>query len=597
MKVIKNNCYLLRYVLASEPLYLFAMLASSVLRALVVVGEVFINKVVVNFLAGGNSSFIRISLWYVGYLICDYFCEQIIIALDNCFKSVKGIKVSKSMREGLFKKVREFDLSCYEDSGFYDAYGRVDREMDTRALQVVDTFSGFVYYVLVLLLVLVVTFDPVFLMVTVFVVLKHVVYLGKLNKLNYTVDVETNPWVRRMGYIKGLFQNISFIREIKAGRQEDFFLKWNLNAAKQEYRISERYYKKAAFQSAFSIVLGEAANFVIGVYLCFRMLKGFYTLGDFVYLFNVFVTFSSHMASLFQLFPELSAHSRYAEEIRNIMDYQSVIPEDKPIDKKSPSERSAQGNRNLPIVEFQAVNFRYLSGEDDVLKQVSFQVGRGQKIAIVGENGSGKSTLLKLLLYFYKGQGGEILYGGHPYSFWCAEQLRKRFGVVFQDYSIYAFTIAENVLMREERAESETMRVEEALKFAGLWEQVSALKYGTHTAVTKEFDGEGVFFSGGEYQKIAIARAYARDGEVLVFDEPSASLDPNSEKEIFQKILALGEDKAVVYVTHCLSMAAKADCIYYMEKGEIKEQGSHHELMGLKGGYYKMFLAQQREAE
>jgi ATP-binding cassette subfamily B protein len=169
---------------------------------------------------------------------------------------------------------------------------------------------------------------------------------------------------------------------------------------------------------------------------------------------------------------------------------------------------------------------------------------------------------------------------------------RAMFGTVFQDFKIFSMTIAENVLMREVASEADRQLVVEALKKSRVYDKVSTLPHGIDTMLTKEFDDEGVVLSGGEFQKIAIARIFAQPAEILILDEPTSALDPIAEYEIFESMLEACEDKAVVIISHRMSSAMLADRIYYMENGSIQEAGSHVELMKRQGKYAELFLKQ-----
>ena len=239
------------------------------------------------------------------------------------------------------------------------------------------------------------------------------------------------------------------------------------------------------------------------------------------------------------------------------------------------------------------VSFAYPNRpEAVVLQDVSVRIAQGEKVAIVGRNGSGKSTFLKLLLGFYEPGAGEVTLNGRRVSAYDRDSFYGAFGVVFQDVQIYCTTVAENVLFRNEWSKEDEKRVWAALEFSGLGQKVRSLEKGIHTAVTKEFDQGGVYFSGGEYQRLAIARAYARDPKVLLFDEPASALDAIAEREIMDRLYELGRGKTVICVSHRLSSTIGADRILVFDEGRIVESGSHRELMDRQGVYYDMFLKQ-----
>ena len=217
-------------------------------------------------------------------------------------------------------------------------------------------------------------------------------------------------------------------------------------------------------------------------------------------------------------------------------------------------------------------------------------VKAGQKIALVGYNGAGKSTLVKLLLRLYDVSGGDIFINGKSIKDYTLCSYRNKFGTVFQDFQLYAADIAENVLT-DEYSEGDQPRVLEALKNSGFEERLSSLKEGIHTPLTKEFDQNGINLSGGEAQKVAISRVFAKDCEIVILDEPSSALDPMTEYEL-NNTLMTALDKTVIIISHRLSTTRMADVIYMLENGEIIEQGSHDELMQTGDKYAEMFLKQ-----
>ena len=228
-----------------------------------------------------------------------------------------------------------------------------------------------------------------------------------------------------------------------------------------------------------------------------------------------------------------------------------------------------------------------------IFNDICFQIATNEKIAIVGRNGAGKTTLIKLLLRLYDPASGSITFNQTNYKDIPVRKIRKRIGVVFQDMQFFSLSIAENILLRPlSNNEEDTTTVMSALKKAGLLEKVQSLPHGIHSILTKEFDDEGVVLSGGELQKLALARVFASDCDIVILDEPSSALDPISEKEMFDFMYSAVAGKSMILITHRLSSVKMAHKIYFMEEGNITEAGTHAELMQRHGKYYEMFNLQ-----
>jgi ATP-binding cassette subfamily B protein len=226
------------------------------------------------------------------------------------------------------------------------------------------------------------------------------------------------------------------------------------------------------------------------------------------------------------------------------------------------------------------------------LENIDLKIRQGEKLAIVGLNGAGKTTLIKLLLKFYEHEEGKILYNDQEYRGLVEKALRRQFSIVFQDFQIYALSITENVLMRKAENDADLELVWKALEKVGLKEQVKALPKGLETMVTKEFDDEGVVFSGGDRQKLAIARVFASDAAVYILDEPTSSLDPYAEKAINDLIITNAGNKTIIIIAHRLSTVVDVDQIILIEHGKIIEEGNHLELLAQKGRYNELFTTQ-----
>lgn len=278
-----------------------------------------------------------------------------------------------------------------------------------------------------------------------------------------------------------------------------------------------------------------------------------------------------------------SRNGMFVHNIRSFMEYEEKIPED--TDGICPSGQ-------IDSIEFEHVSFSYKGGRE-VIHDLSFRVEKNESVALVGHNGAGKSTIIKLLFRLYDPDSGKILVNGRDIREYNLEQYRNLFATAFQDYKIFAFSVMDNVLMERETDEPEKV-VKEALQRAGVYDKVMSLPKGIHTVLTKEFEEEGAVLSGGEYQKIVVARAFADPAPVKVFDEPSSALDPIAEHQLFQAILDESREHTMFFISHRLSSVKDADIVFMLEEGKIIEQGTHKELMAADGKYAGMYRMQAK---
>ena len=237
------------------------------------------------------------------------------------------------------------------------------------------------------------------------------------------------------------------------------------------------------------------------------------------------------------------------------------------------------------------VSFRYDGAEEDTLKEISFTIKQGERIALVGSNGSGKTTLVKLLLRLYDPREGEILLDGVNIKEMTLNSYRDCFSTVFQDFKLFSMSVRDNVLLREP-CEGDNELVIQALKESGAYDRVMRMPKGLDTVLTREFDDEGVNLSVGEAQKLSLARVFAEKAPFVILDEPSSALDPIAEYTMFENMMKATEGRSVLFISHRLSSAVLADRVILMDGGRITEIGTHEELMSMKGAYAEMFTRQ-----
>lgn len=349
--------------------------------------------------------------------------------------------------------------------------------------------------------------------------------------------------------------------------------------------ITKKYGKKLSFTQYLFFLSNEVlTDGLIFFYASYKVLVNkSLLLGDFFVVIDVTGDIAWSTRELIDVYLEFEAHSLYIENLRIFLEYTPKI-DSNPNGKIVDTHRS-----NLKL---ENITFQYESDTKPVLKNINLEVKDGQKIAIVGNNGAGKSSLVKLMMRLYDTVEGSIYYNGVNIKDYNLESYRNVYTSVFQNYKLFSYTVAENVLMHQVSTEEQYKLVEESLKAVGSYDKVSKLKYGVDTIVSREFDEEGIELSGGEAQKIAISRIFAQKSGIIILDEPSSALDPIAEFNLFEDIFKICESKTVIFISHRMFSALMADYIYLLRDGEIVEQGTHKELMDHNGEYADMFKKQ-----
>lgn len=335
---------------------------------------------------------------------------------------------------------------------------------------------------------------------------------------------------------------------------------------------------KRGFEGISRVLEALRSAFVYG-YIGVKALLTGITIGSFSMYTGAAATFSGSTANLLNIIVRLRQDCRYLEEFVKL--------------EEVPVESEREGFKDIDTdhvtLEFRHVSFRYPGTDRDILTDVNFELKQGESLSIVGRNGAGKTTVIKLLSRLFKPTGGEILINGTDIHSIDFEVYRKLLSVVFQDFKIFEFSIEENVAAGKEILKN---RLESALKNAGIYEKIQTLQRGSQTFVGKQFDENGTEFSGGELQKLAIARALYKDSPVIVLDEPTAALDPYAEEEVYERFSELTEGRTTIYISHRLSSCKFCRRIIFLEDGKIVEDGNHEELIRLNGKYAEMFQMQ-----
>ncbi len=514
----------------------------------------------------GVTVFIKISVWASAYV-----------------RQVSTKNVLKVLNNMIFEKASVLDVGQYENPEFYDKYQRAtvvasSGYFDIVCWDVAAIIGGIISFLLVIGTVI--SVNPAYLLFLAPSVFVFVIETAK-SKQVYKRDLEMTGNNRTKAYIQRTVFLKDFSKDMRTSNIFSVMMKRFDKAINANVEILKKYGMTLFLYSMASTLCSEFIP-VIGTYIYAGwqfVSRGALTASGFSVVVSAVGAVKGMSWYIQEGFDDLIQMSLYFQNLRDFFEYESEIRD---------GTRTADKFQSL---EFKNVTFRYPSAKKNSIENASFKIEKGETVAVVGINGAGKSTLVKLLLRFYDVTEGEILYNGVNIKEYTVESLRNAFSTVFQDYKNFAVSVFENVICQE-CSEEDKIKAQKALEAAGVWDKVQALPNGGDTVLTREFDETGAGLSGGENQKVSVARLFAGDYEIAVLDEPSSALDPIAEYKMYENLIKATKDKTVIYISHRLSSAVLSDRVIVLENGNIIESGTHKELMARGGKYSEMFNLQ-----
>lgn len=509
------------------------------------------------------------------------------------YKPLSGNRMVTKFSRRLFDHARAADLSSYEDADFYNSYTLAVKEAGTRMESVVRNVPEIAAAALSAVSVTTAmgSIDPWVIAFIAFPIIGNFFFGKRLNALLFERDKKVESHRRKVSYADRVHYMGEYAKELRLSNIGSVLRSSfdsgvaGMLASFDEYGPRAR--RENFAQNMLCYVFNFEGLFLYGTWLA--MVKKSISLSDFAVLASGVVSASWMIINLSNSVLELMKNGTYIENLRSFLDAEISI-------KDAPDATDLSGP--FETLEFRDVSFAYRGQDRKAVEHLSFTLRKGEKVALVGVNGAGKSTFVKLVTRLYDPTSGEILYNGKPIRGLRLAAYRSLFVTAFQDFRVFSLSVAENVLGRargsDGTAEGDADRalVEGALADAGVLDRVRALPNGIDTVLTREFDESGAVLSGGESQKIAVARAFAGDFEIALFDEPSSALDPIAEYGLYESMMRRCRDRTVVFISHRLSSATLADRILVMDGGRIVEEGSHARLMEHGGAYAKMFAMQ-----
>ncbi len=498
------------------------------------------------------------------------------------FWNTEREKVYYRLNKKLYEKAKSLDLESYDDPEFYNSFIlTIESSSDNiqNLLGLVRSYFGNVISLITISSILL-TIDPLCLVIILVIIAVFTPLSRTIGTLQMNRRIDNTKFHRRSDYFQRIFYLQDYAKEVRMNGIQPILMERYNDAADDVIANQRKYWGKITklycIQEIGVQVLGFM--FILPLYLGYLVIvKKTIGAGDFVATFN-----GAYSIAMSINFLTVWAIARFEERAKMIEKYRGFISADYRISNgKKTAERSEPKK-----ISIENLSFTYPNSSEATLKNINLTIEPYEKIALVGYNGAGKTTLTNLLLRLYDATDGAIRIDGEDIRDVTLDSHRDRFAAVFQDFQTFACTVGENVALSDE---VDSQRVNTALMHSGF---DKTLKNGADTELLREFDDEGIMLSGGESQKVAVARAFYKDCPYVILDEPSANLDPVAEYNLNQAMLEAASHKTVIFISHRLSTTVNADKIYVMENGEIIESGSHSELMEKNGTYAYMFNLQ-----
>jgi ATP-binding cassette subfamily B protein len=558
------------------------LLKSLIPIALLWVGKEIIDEVILQIDAEPKDLY-RL-YWLIGIELVLAIISDVFNRLIGLTDGLLGDLYANSSSIELIQKTAKVELASLEDSEFYDKLERARQQTTSRVtlmsnvlaqlqdvITIVSLISGLIYFYPILILLLVVSIIPSFISEL------------KYSQSTYSLQKSWTPERRELDYMRMIGASDITAKEVKLFGLANFISDTFKRISDQYYKANKKLsIKKSLWGGGFHI-LGDLAYYGAYVFIILKAVAGVVTIGDLTFLAGSFSRLRSQLQTVFSRFSNITRSAMYLQDYFEFIDMD--FSEDEP-------EQYKEGPKEFKhSIRFEKVSFRYPQSETNVLTNISFELMKGEKLALVGENGAGKTTLIKLLLRLYDPTEGQIFMDGVPVQDYRKQDYQKMLGAIFQDFVKYYLTAKINIAVGNIDEEQNLDKIKNAAVQSLANDVIEGLPKGYEQGLGRRFR-KGAELSGGQWQKIALARAYMSDAPIIILDEPTSALDARAESQVFQRFIALTEDRTSIIISHRFSTVRMADRILVLQHGQILELGTHEELLAKPQLYAELFELQ-----
>ena len=563
---------------------LLRIIKSAIPLATLYIGKEIVDEVIRLYEKSGES---HTFLWeLVALEFALAILSEVLSRGINLVESLLGDLFANQTSVDLIKHAADLDLYQFENADFYDKLERARRQTTGRTVLMSQVLSQFQDGIAVFFLGAgLVAFNPWLILLLIIAIIPSFLGESYFNQRSYSLTRSWTPERRELDYLRFIGASDQFAKEVKSFGLSGFIATRFKVLADKYYLVNKKLSIRRAGWGAGLSLLGTMAYYGAYIFILLQTISGAITVGTLTFLSGSFSRMQGMLQSIMSRFSQIAESALY---LQDLFDFFAIQPEI----TSQPGALLFPGKMKLGF-RFENVGFKYPNSPKWALRNLNFDLAPGEKLALVGENGAGKTTLVKLLARLYEPTEGRILLDGVDLRDYDLESLRQNIGVIYQDYMRFQFKAGENIAVgRIEQIDEQRLIVDAAVKsladtvIDGLPEKYDQM-LGSRFSGAREL-------SGGQWQKIALARAYMREARLLILDEPTSALDARAEHEVFQRFSELIEDKSAVLISHRFSTVRMADRILVLENGELLEIGSHEELVALGGKYAELFALQAK---